>query len=124
MMSSSAMWARTNFGLPGCIRALARTPASSPTGSPAWEVINKADHQWVRKMVEASADNLRVVGPVTTIVKEGDAKRVLVEEAKDLGVDCIFVGSTGFSNRLERFLLGSVSAAVANRAECSVEVVR
>ena len=32
--------------------------------------------------------------------------------------------STGFSNRLERFLLGSVSAAVANRAECSVEVVR
>ena len=81
-------------------------------------------HQWVRKMVEASADNLRVAGNVPTIVKEGDAKRVLVEEAKRLGVDCIFVGSTGFSNRLERFLLGSVSAAVANRAECSVEVVR
>ena len=34
------------------------------------------------------------------------------------------VGSTGFSNRLERFFLGSVSAAVANRAECSVEVIR
>ncbi|MCA1575337.1 MAG: universal stress protein [Acidobacteria bacterium] len=41
-----------------------------------------------------------------------------------MGANCIFVGSTGFSNRLERFLLGSVSAAVANRAECSVEVVR
>jgi nucleotide-binding universal stress UspA family protein len=82
------------------------------------------DHEWVHKMVEDSADNLRVTGPVTTIVKEGDAKRVLVDEAKRLGVDCIFVGSTGFSNRLERFLLGSVSAAVANRAECSVEVVR
>lgn len=26
--------------------------------------------------------------------------------------------------RVERFLLGSVSAAVANRAECSVELVR
>jgi nucleotide-binding universal stress UspA family protein len=78
----------------------------------------------VRKMVEASADNLRVAGPVTTIVKEGNAKSVLVDEAKHLGIDSIFVGSTGFSNRLERFLLGSVSAAVANRAECSVEVVR
>ena len=30
----------------------------------------------------------------------------------------------GFGNRLERFLLGSVSAAVAARAHCSVEVVR
>jgi nucleotide-binding universal stress UspA family protein len=85
---------------------------------------DEGDHQWVRRMVEASADNLRVAGPVTTIVKEGDAKSVVVDEAKRLGVDCIFVGSTGFSNRLERFLLGSVSAAVANRAECSVEVVR
>ena len=85
---------------------------------------DEGDHQWVRKIVEASAENLRVVGPVTTIVKEGDAKSVLVHEAKRLGIDCIFVGSTGFSNRLERFLLGSVSAAVANRAECSVEVVR
>jgi nucleotide-binding universal stress UspA family protein len=85
---------------------------------------DEGDHKWVRKMVEASADNLRVVGPVTTIVKEGDAKRMLVDEAKRLGVDCLFVGSTGFSNRLERFLLGSVSAAVSNRAECSVEVVR
>jgi nucleotide-binding universal stress UspA family protein len=85
---------------------------------------DEGDRQWVRKMVEASAEDLRGAGPVTTVVKEGDAKKVLVDEAKRLGADCIFVGSTGFSNRLERFLLGSVSAAVANRAECSVEVVR
>ena len=45
-------------------------------------------------------------------------------KAKRLSVDCIFLGSTGVSNRLQRFLLGSVSAAVANRAECSVEIVR
>ena len=85
---------------------------------------DEGDHQWVHKIVEAAAENLRLAGPMTTIVKEGDAKRVLVDEAKRLGADCIFVGSTGFSNRLERFLLGSVSAAVANRAECSVEVIR
>jgi nucleotide-binding universal stress UspA family protein len=76
-------------------------------------------------MVEAPAAHLRQAGfEVYTEVKEGDAKRVLLDEAKRLHADCIFVGSTGFSNRLERFLLGSVSAAVANRAECSVEVVR
>ena len=81
--------------------------------------------QWVQKMVEASAEDLRRAGlDVSPIVKRGDAKKVLLDEAKRLGADCIFVGSTGFSNRLERFLLGSVSAAVANRAQCSVEVVR
>lgn len=85
----------------------------------------EGDHQWVRKMVEASAEDLRGAGlDVSAVVKEGNAKKVLVDEAKRLGADCIFVGSTGFSNRLERFLLGSVSAAVANRAECSVEIVR
>lgn len=84
----------------------------------------EGEHQWVRKMVEADAKNLREAGRVMTIIKEGDAKKVLVNVAKRLGADCIFVGSTGFSNRLERFLLGSVSSAVANRAECSVEVVR
>jgi len=54
----------------------------------------------------------------------GDPKRVLVEESKRWGADCIFVGSMGFSNRVERFLIGSVSSAVAARAHCSVEVVR
>ena len=32
--------------------------------------------------------------------------------------------ATGLSNPIERFLVGSVSAAVAARASCSVEVVR
>jgi len=85
----------------------------------------EGEQQWVRKMVEASAEDLRGAGlDVSTLVKEGDPKQVLVDEAKRRSADCIFVGSTGFSNRLERFLLGSVSAAVVNRTHCSVEVVR
>jgi nucleotide-binding universal stress UspA family protein len=36
---------------------------------------------------------------------------------------CIFVGSRGLG-QVKRFLLGSVSAAAAVRAHCSVEVVR
>jgi nucleotide-binding universal stress UspA family protein len=54
---------------------------------------------------------------------EGDPKHVLVDEAAKWGADVIFLGAAGHS-RVERFLLGSVSAAVAARASCSVEVVR
>ena len=61
---------------------------------------------------------------VTDMLREGDPKHELPKIAEEWGADCIFVGSTGFSNRFERFVLGSVSAAVAARAHCSVEVVR
>lgn len=61
---------------------------------------------------------------VTPVLREGDPKHELTKAAEEFGADCIFVGSTGFSNRVERFVLGSVSAAVAARAHCSVEVVR
>jgi nucleotide-binding universal stress UspA family protein len=89
------------------------------------EESNLADREWVKKIAEASAKQLRAAELiVTTSIKEGDPKRVLVEEAERWGADCIFLGSTGFSNALERFMLGSVSAAVAARAHCSVEVVR
>lgn len=61
---------------------------------------------------------------VSSVVETGEPKRVLVNHAEEFGADCIFTGATGFSNRLERLVLGSVSAAVAARAHCSVEVVR
>lgn len=61
---------------------------------------------------------------VSSVVRTGDPKQVLVKHAEEFGADCIFTGATGFSSRLERVILGSVSAAVAARAHCSVEVVR
>jgi nucleotide-binding universal stress UspA family protein len=61
---------------------------------------------------------------VSSLVDSGDPKQVIIEQAKEFGADCIFTGASGYNNRLERFLLGSVSAAVAARAHCSVEVVR
>ena len=60
---------------------------------------------------------------VTSVIKESDPKQLLCAEAENWGADCIFVGARGLS-RLERFRLGSISAAVAARAHCSVEVVR
>lgn len=89
------------------------------------EESNASDREWVQKIADRAAGELRKAGlKVESIVKEGDPKRVLVSEAEEWGADCIFVGSAGFSNRFERFMLGSISAAVAARAHCSVEVVR
>jgi nucleotide-binding universal stress UspA family protein len=74
------------------------------------------------KELRAGLDDKTVT--VSSAVETGDPKQVLVRHAEELGADCIFTGATSFSSRIERFLLGSVSAAVAARAHCSVEVVR
>jgi nucleotide-binding universal stress UspA family protein len=50
-------------------------------------------------------------------------KQIIVDEAKGWGADLIVVGSHG-RRGISRFVLGSVSEAVATHAECSVEVIR
>lgn len=85
---------------------------------------NLATIEITRKMVQSLEEQFRSAKlRVSSVVKPGDPKRVLVEEAEAWKADCIFVGARGLS-RIDRFLLGSVSAAVAGRAHCSVEVVR
>jgi nucleotide-binding universal stress UspA family protein len=89
------------------------------------EESNQADREWLQEILESTTKRLRASGlKVATEFREGNPKQVLVQFAEEWGADCIFVGSIGFSNRFERFLLGSVSASVAARAHCSVEVVR
>jgi nucleotide-binding universal stress UspA family protein len=60
---------------------------------------------------------------ITTEIIEGSAKQVIVEEAERWGADLVVVGSHG-RRGMQRFLLGSVSQAVAMHAPCSVEIVR
>ncbi len=50
-------------------------------------------------------------------------KNVIIDEAGKIGADLIVVGSHGHRG-IERFMLGSVSEAVALHAHCSVEVIR
>ena len=89
------------------------------------EESNQADREWLKKILDNSAQRLRQSElKVLTEIRDGDPKRVLVEAAEEWGADCIFVGSIGFGNPFERFVLGSVSASVAARAHCSVEVTR
>jgi nucleotide-binding universal stress UspA family protein len=90
-----------------------------------WAKAGAPDEQaWVHQMVEALAEQLRAIGlTVSSVIQPGDPKDVLLHQAMHWEADCIMVGARGLS-RIERFLLGSVAAAVTARAHCSVEVVR
>ncbi|HEX6185095.1 MAG TPA: universal stress protein [Pyrinomonadaceae bacterium] len=85
---------------------------------------DEKDWEWVRGVFEPSAEKLRRAGLNASVeLRKGNPKSVLVEEAEGWGADCVFVGARGMRGA-ERLLMGSVSAAVAARAHCSVEVVR
>lgn len=60
---------------------------------------------------------------VTSSVVAGDARSKILENAAEWHADLIVLGSHGRKG-LERFLLGSVSEAVARHAPCSVQIVR
>jgi nucleotide-binding universal stress UspA family protein len=58
-----------------------------------------------------------------TIVREGDPRSAIVDEAAEWNADLIVVGSHGRTG-LKRWLLGSVAGSIVSHAPCSVEVVR
>ncbi len=64
-------------------------------------------------------------GPMKVEAKilAGRPKAAILDEARAWEADLVVVGSHGMSG-VERFLLGSVSLAVASHAHCSVEIVR
>jgi nucleotide-binding universal stress UspA family protein len=87
--------------------------------------INEAEKEWLEKLSSEAISRLKETGLIAGHeIHVGNPKKVLVEEAEAWGADCVFVGANAFGGRLERFLIGSTSAAVASRAHCSVEVVR
>jgi nucleotide-binding universal stress UspA family protein len=60
---------------------------------------------------------------VSTSVLEGDAKSQILDFAEKWQPNLIVVGSHGRTG-IGRFLLGSVSEAIARHARCSVQIVR
>jgi nucleotide-binding universal stress UspA family protein len=79
---------------------------------------------WTRHMMEAPVRRLRKAGlSVTPVVRRGDPRRVLAAESRRWKADTLFVGASGLRG-FKRFLLGSVSSELANRAGCPVEIVR
>jgi nucleotide-binding universal stress UspA family protein len=83
-----------------------------------------AERERIRRAVDAACSRLRERGLIAEgEVIDGDPRMILVDDAEEWGADSIVIGARGVSG-LKRFVLGSVSYAVAARAHCSVEVAR
>jgi nucleotide-binding universal stress UspA family protein len=93
-------------------------------GAPALFEVTEEQRQAAKELVTEASDVLHTAGwKVSTSVVEGDPKSLILDLAEQWNADLIVVGSHG-RRGLDRFLLGSVSEAVARHARCSVEIVR
>jgi nucleotide-binding universal stress UspA family protein len=73
---------------------------------------------------DVAAEKMRAAGlTVSEVSRNGDPAHVLIKEAEAWGADSIFVGTRDVHG-FRHLLHGSVSSAVAARAQCSVEVAR
>lgn len=85
----------------------------------------QTERRWIEKIASKALRKLKAAGfQAKLCVRSGNPKQILIDEANKLGADCIFVGSSSLQDAPERRALGSISAAVAERASCSVEVIR
>ena len=88
------------------------------------ESIIESETRSAQDLVKTVAERLRSAGfDASTSVREGDPKRVILDCATEWTADLIMVGSHGRKG-VTRFVLGSVSEAVACHARCSVEIAR
>ena len=86
---------------------------------------SRAVHQWAEALCKAPLALLRGRGICADLHLEfGKPKDVLAGLAEKWNASTVFMGPHCSGNSYERYLLGSVSAAVAARAHCSVEIVR
>jgi len=87
----------------------------------------EAQHQITERAEQVCAravELLRRRGIKTEIVvREGDPRSLILNEAKSWPADLIVIGSHGHT-AVEKELLGMVAEAVIAHASCSVEVVR
>jgi nucleotide-binding universal stress UspA family protein len=103
-------------------------PTAEPWALPPayFAEMEKAAREQAQAAINSATAKLREGGAklkVTAEILEGAPKHAILEEAERWGADLIMLGSHGYRG-LQRFLLGSVSQAVALHAPCSVEIVR
>lgn len=92
----------------------------------AWETNQEFVHQ-ARTILDERAQNLASKLPdhqkVQSELLEGNSSEMILEEASNWKADLIMLGSHGDTG-VRKDKLGSVAAAIVNRAPCSVEVVK
>ena len=77
-----------------------------------------------KKVMSLAAGSLQENGlTVEMVVRDGDPRSVIVDEAKEWSANLVVVGSHGYTG-VKRWLLGSVAHSIVSHAPCSVEVVR
>jgi len=80
--------------------------------------------EWVARVAEKFVRDLEGAGLRAEMhLFDGDPREVLLRQAEEFGAACIFIGAHGLQHG-QRRALGSVAAALASRAHCTVEVVR
>ena len=91
---------------------------------PALETALESQKQNAEALVLKATELLRARGlKVAATLEVGDPKSKILDVAEEWRADLIVVGSHG-RRGFERFLMGSVSDAVARHAKCSVQIVR
>ena len=91
---------------------------------PALETALESQKQNAEALVRKAAELLRARGiKVAAALEMGDPKSKILDVAEEWRADLIVLGSHG-RRGFERFLMGSVSDAVARHAKCSVQIVR
>jgi nucleotide-binding universal stress UspA family protein len=77
-----------------------------------------------QEIVNSTAEKLKDVGIAAEgVVREGDAGKTIVKEAKEWDADLIVLGAHGLTG-IESLIMGNVARHVVDHAPCSVEVVR
>jgi nucleotide-binding universal stress UspA family protein len=93
---------------------------------PARMQMMEEERKRMNHVVKTTASKLRESASdlnIEELVMDGPPKQVIVEQAESWPADLVIVGCHGYGN-IKRFLLGSVSQAVAVHAPCSVLIIR
>src|SRR5262245_50314325 len=113
------------------IRVLSSVEDIPPPTADLWydateslELANQEMAEQFKRLSARIAESLADAGlKAEPVIRHGDPRSVIVEEATEWGADLIVIGTHGYTG-LKRLLLGSVAQSVVSHAPCSVEVVR
>jgi nucleotide-binding universal stress UspA family protein len=106
------------------------TPETQALPDSYYSQLERAERGHAESVIDQAIARLREGGAeretplrLTCEVVVGHPAESIIETAEKWGADLIALGSHGYRG-FTRFLLGSVSSAVASHAPCSVEIVR
>ncbi len=119
---------------PAVVRAVASRAWPKGTEVRMFTVVDPFDYsipEFVDKALERAKSFHRVIANqldrtlafTSSVVREGDPKKMILQEAHEWKPDSIFIAPRG-RIWIPRFLPGRISDAVVARAKCTVELVR